>query len=144
VLRQTVWLIQLDSPPMSRGISLHTKQKKRTQGQSRYNTHGRLVKADPTFDQLLAKYASKKVVLHDWPTKKPRSPAKTKRQNKTARKATQQASPIHPVMLGNFPPAYSSLIYCPVQIWNGTMMNSWYMHSPFVYSGWGTPPFYTF
>jgi hypothetical protein len=23
-------------------------------------------------------------------------------------------------------------------------MNPWYMHSPFVYSGWRAPPFYTF
>jgi hypothetical protein len=93
-----------------------------------------MVKADPTFDQLLSKYASKKVVLCDRPTKKPQSPAKTKWPNKTARKAMQQASPIHHVMLGCFPPAYSSSMYCPVQIWNGTMMNTWYMHSPFVYS----------
>jgi hypothetical protein len=54
---------------------------KETQGQ---NTHGRLVKADTTFDQLLSTYASKKVVLCDRPTKKPRSPAKTKRLNKMA------------------------------------------------------------
>jgi hypothetical protein len=47
---------------------------------------------------------------------KPRSPAKTKRPNKTAQKATQQALPIHPVMSGYFPPAYSSSIYCPIQI----------------------------
>jgi hypothetical protein len=51
------------------------KARKETQGQS---THGRLVEADPTFDQLLSKYASKKVVLCDWPTNKPRPPHKTK------------------------------------------------------------------
>jgi hypothetical protein len=76
--------------------------------------------------------------------KKPRSPAKTKRLNKKARKATQQASLIDLVMPEYFPPAYSSSIYCPVQMWNGTTMSMWYMHSPFAYSGWGTPPFYTF
>jgi hypothetical protein len=65
-------------------------------GQSTCNTHGQLVKANPTFDQLLSKYASKKVVLRDQPTKKLISPAKTKRPNKTVRKAAQQASPIHP------------------------------------------------
>jgi hypothetical protein len=54
-----------------------------------------------------------------------------------ARKATRQASSIYPVMPGCFPPAYSSSIYCHVQIWNGMMMNPWYMHSSFVYSGWG-------
>jgi hypothetical protein len=31
------------------------KAKKETQGQSTYNAHGRLVKAGPTFDQLLSK-----------------------------------------------------------------------------------------
>jgi hypothetical protein len=87
------------------------KARKETQGQS---THGRLVKAGPTFDHLLSIYAIKKGVLCDRPTKKPRPPAKTKRSNKTAQKTMQQASPIHPVMPGCFPPAYSS-IYCPVQ-----------------------------
>jgi hypothetical protein len=58
------------------------------QEQSTYNAHGRLVKISPTFDQLLSEYASKKVVLHDRPTKKVRSPAKTKRPNKTTQKAT--------------------------------------------------------
>jgi hypothetical protein len=47
------------------------KAKKGTQRQSTYNAHGRLVKAGPTFDQLLSKYASKKVVLRDRPPKKP-------------------------------------------------------------------------
>jgi hypothetical protein len=103
------------------------------QGQNTCNTHGRLVKAGPTFDQLLSRYANKKVVLRNRPGKKPR----TKRLNKTAQKATQQASPIHPMMSGCSPPAYSSSIYCPIQMWNGTTMNPWYMHSPFVYSGWG-------
>jgi hypothetical protein len=72
------------------------------QGKSTYNTHARLVKADPTFDQLLSKHASKKVVLQDRPTKKSRSLAKTKWPNKTAQKAMHQASPIHPVMLGYY------------------------------------------
>jgi hypothetical protein len=55
-------------------------------------------------------------------------------------------TPIHPslVMLEYFPPAYPSSICYPVQMWNGTMMNPWYMHSPFTYSGWRAPPFYTF
>jgi hypothetical protein len=74
------------------------KEKKGTQGQSTYSTHGQLVKVGPAFDQLLSKYANKNIVLRDWPTKKPRSPAKTKRPNKMAQKVTKQASPIHPVM----------------------------------------------
>jgi hypothetical protein len=37
---------------MATGVSLHIKQKGNVQ-QSTYNTYGRLVKADPTFDQLL-------------------------------------------------------------------------------------------
>jgi hypothetical protein len=71
------------------------------------NTYGRLIKSDSTFDQLLSKNTSKKTVLRDQSTKKPRSPAKTKRINKTARKATQQALPIHPMRPGYFPPVYS-------------------------------------
>jgi hypothetical protein len=97
-----------------------------------------------TFAQLLSKNASKKTVPRDRLTKKPRSLAKTKRPNKTAQKATRQASPVHPMRTGYFPPVYSSSIYCPTQIWNGMTMNPWYMYSPFVYPGWGAPPFYSF
>jgi hypothetical protein len=107
-------------------------------------TYGRLIKADPTFDQLLSKSARKKTVLHDRSMKKPRSLAKTKRPNKMARKATQQASPIHPMGLGYFPPVYSFSVYYLVQIWNGTTMNPWYIYSLFVYPDWGAPPFYFF
>jgi hypothetical protein len=112
-----------------------------TQGQS---TYSRLIKADPTFDQLLFKNASKKTVPRDRSTKKPRSPAKTKRPNKTTQKETRQASPVHPMRPGYFPPVYSSSVYCPTQMWNGTTMNPWYMYSSFVYPGWGAPPFYSF
>jgi hypothetical protein len=108
------------------------------------NTYSRLIKADSTFDQLLSKDTSKKTVLRDRSTKKPQSLAKTKWVNKTARKATQQASPIHPMRPGYFPPVYSSSVYYPVQTWNGIMMNPWYMYSPFVYLDWGAPPFYSF
>jgi hypothetical protein len=45
---------------------------KETQWQSKY---GRLVKADPTFDQLLYKNTSKMTVLRGQITKKPQSPA---------------------------------------------------------------------
>jgi hypothetical protein len=71
------------------------KAKTGTEWQSTYDAHGWLVKADPTFDQLLSKFASKKAILRDRPTKKPRSPAKIKWKNKTTRKVRQQASPIH-------------------------------------------------
>jgi hypothetical protein len=104
-LKQTVRMTQSYCPPMARGVGVHTTQKKETHEQSTYSAHGRLVKVSHTFDQLLSKYASKKVVLRDRPTKKPRSPAKTKRPNKIVQKATQQASHIHPVMPGYFPPA---------------------------------------
>jgi hypothetical protein len=109
-----------------------------------HSTYGRLIKTDSTFDQLLSKNSSKKTVLRDRSTKKPRSPAKTKRVNKTAQKATQQASHIHPMRPGYFPPVYSSLVYYPIQTWNDTMMNLWYIYSPFVYLDWGAPPFYSF
>jgi hypothetical protein len=134
--------VQTDGPADSARQSAHGqrrqrphKARKETQGQSQHDAHGRLVKASPTFDQLLAKYAGKKVVLCDRPTKKPRSPTKTKWPSKTVRKTTQQASPVHPVMPGCFPPTYSSSMYCPIQIWNGTTMNPWYMCTPFVYLG---------
>jgi hypothetical protein len=120
------------------------KARKEMRGQSQHDAHGRLVKVGPTFDQLLAKNASKKTVPCDRSTKKPRSPAKTKRPNKTAQKATQQAPPVHPMRPGYFPPVYSSSVYYLVQIWNGMMMNPWYMYSPFVYPDWGAPPFYSF
>jgi hypothetical protein len=119
---------------------LHVARKK-TQGQI---TYSRLIKVDPTFDQLLSENASKKTIPRDRSTKKHRSPGKTKRTNKTAQKATRQASPVHPMRPGYFPPVYSSLVYCPTQMWNGTTMNPWYVYSPFVYPGWGAPPFYSF
>jgi hypothetical protein len=91
-----------DSPADSAGQSAHGhmhqpphKARKETQGQSQHDAHDRLLKVSPTLDQLLAKYAGKKAVLRNQPTKKPRSPTKTKRPSKTARKTTQQASPIH-------------------------------------------------
>jgi hypothetical protein len=132
-----------DGPANSAGQSAYGQRRqpphkalkgKETQGQ---NTYGQLIKADPTFDQLLSKDTSKKTVLRDRSTKKPRSLAKTKRVNKTARKATQQASPIHPMRPWYFPPVYSSSLYYPVQTWNGIMMNPWYMYSPFAYPDWG-------
>jgi hypothetical protein len=141
---------QTDGPANSAGQSAYGQRRqpphktlkgKETQGQ---NTYGRLIKADPTFDQLLSKDTSKKTVLRDQSTKKPRSLAKTKQVNKTARKAIQQASPIHPMRPGYFPPVYSSSLYYPVQTWNGIMMNLWYMYSSFVYPDWGAPPFYSF
>jgi hypothetical protein len=104
---------QTDGPANSAGQSTYGQRRqpphkalkeKETQGQS---TYGRLIKADPTFDQLLSKNTSKKTVLHDLSTKKPRSPAKMKRVNKMARKATQQASPMHPMRPGYFPPVHS-------------------------------------
>jgi hypothetical protein len=120
------------------------KVRKETRGQSQHDAHGRLAKAGPTFDQLLAENASKMAVPYDRSTKKPRSPAKTKRPNKTAQKATTQAPHVHPMRLGYFPPVYSSSVYYPVQIWNGMAMNPWHMYSPFVYPDWGAPPLYSF
>jgi hypothetical protein len=79
-----------DSPAGSARQSAHGQRRqppykalkeKETQGQS---TYGRSIKADPTFDQLLSKNTNKKTILRDRSTKKPRSPAKTKRVNKMA------------------------------------------------------------
>jgi hypothetical protein len=119
---------QIDGSANSAGQSAYGQRRqpphKALKGQDTQwqSTYGRLIKTDSTFDQLLSKNTSKKTVLRDRSTKKPRSPAKTKWVNKTARKAT---------------PVYSSSVYYPVQTWNGTMMNPWYMYSPFVYLGWG-------
>jgi hypothetical protein len=81
---------QTDDPANSAGQStcdrrrqpLH-KARKETQGQ---NTYGRLIKAYPTFSQLLSKNASKKTVPRDQSTKKPRSPAGTKRPKRRRNK----------------------------------------------------------
>jgi hypothetical protein len=139
---------QTNGPANSAGQSTYDQRRqplhearKKTQGQS---TYSRLIKANPTFDQLLSKNASKKTVPRDRSTKKPRSPTKTKRPNKTAQKATRQASSIHPMRPGYFLPVYSSSVYCPTQMLNSMTMNPWYMYSPFVYLGWGAPPFYSF
>jgi hypothetical protein len=120
------------------------KARKETQGQSQYDAQGRPIKVGPTFNQLLAKYVGKKVVLRDRPTKKLWSPTKTKRPRITVRKTMQQASPVHLVIPGCVPPTYSLSMNCAVQIWNGMTMNPWYMRTPFVYSGLGAPPFYSF
>jgi hypothetical protein len=48
---------------------------------------------------------------------------------------------VHPVMPTCFPPTYSSSMYCPVQIWNGTTINPWYMYTPFVCFGGTSIPF---
>jgi hypothetical protein len=99
---------QTDSPADSARQSAHTQGRQPSHKEKR----GHKGKANithmvgPTFNQLLPKYASKEAVLCGRSTKKPMSPAKIKRPNKTARKATQQASPIHLVIPGFFPPTY--------------------------------------
>jgi hypothetical protein len=123
------------------GQSTYDRRRQPLHG-ARKETQGRITYS--SFDQLLSKNASKKTVPRDRSTKKPQSPAKTKQPNKTAQKATRQESPVHPMRPGYFPPIYSSLVYCPTQMWNGTTTNPWYIYSPFVYSGWGAPPFYSF
>jgi hypothetical protein len=132
---------QTDGPTNSAGQSAYGQRRqpphkafkrKETQGQS---TYGRLIKADPIFDRLLSKNTSKKTVLRDRSTKKPQSPAKTKRANKTVKRRHKHRLFIK--RLGYFPLVYSSSIYYHVQTWNGTMVNPWYMYSPFVYPDWG-------
>jgi hypothetical protein len=73
---------QTNGPANSAGQSTYDQRRqplyearKKTQGQSIYS---RLIKVDPTSDQLLSKNASKKTVLRDRSTKKPWSPTKTK------------------------------------------------------------------
>jgi hypothetical protein len=64
-----------------------------------------------------------------------RNPSHLLKQNSQIKPPELHASPIHPVMSGYFPPAYSSSVYCPIQMWNSTTMNPWYIHSSFAYSG---------
>jgi hypothetical protein len=135
--------VQIDGSADSAGQSSYAQRRqpphKTLKGKEtqRRSTNGRLIKADSTVDQLLSKNASKKAIPRDRSTKKPRSPTKTKRPNKMAQKATRQASSIHPMRPGYFPPVYSSSVYYPTQMWNNMVMNAWYMYSPFVYPGWG-------
>jgi hypothetical protein len=142
--------VQIDGSANSAGQSAYAQRRqpphKTLKGKEtqRRSTNGRLIKADSTVDQLLSKNASKKTIPRDRSTQKPRSPTKTKRPNKMAQKATRQASSVHPMRPGYFPPVYSSSVYCPTQMWNNMVMNAWYMYSPFVYPGWGAPPFYSF
>jgi hypothetical protein len=81
---------QTNGPANSAGQSTYDQRRrtlhearKKMQGQS---TYSRLIKVDPTFDQLLSKNTSKKTVPRDRSTKKTRSPAKSKRSNKTAQR----------------------------------------------------------
>lgn len=107
--------------------------------QNTFKASGRLVKADPTFGQLLSKYVTKNVVPRGQPTKQPRSPTKVTWPMKMTHKMTQQVSPIHPspVVSVYFWPTYSLPIHCPIQIWNITTMNPYYIQDPFAYLGWG-------
>jgi hypothetical protein len=73
---KTFRLTQPDNSSMARGLDLYTKRGRGCMGKAHIM---RLIKVVPTFDQLLSKYANKKVVLRDRPTEKPRSHAKTKR-----------------------------------------------------------------
>jgi hypothetical protein len=91
-----------------------------------------LVKVVPAFE---------KVVPCGRPTKWHRLPAKAAQPNKMEQKATQQVSPTHSMMPWYFSPAYSSLIYCPVQTWSSAAMNPYYMYIPFAYSGCEAPQF---
>jgi hypothetical protein len=69
-------------------------------------TSSRLFKVVPT---------SENVVPCNRPTKQLRSPAKGTQTNKTAQKATQQVSHVHPMMSWYFPPAYLSPTYFLIQ-----------------------------
>jgi hypothetical protein len=136
VLRQTVGLTQPDSLSMARGVSLHTKARKETQGQS---AHGRLVKVDPTFDQLLSKYARTKVVLCDHQQRNPGHPLK---QNDPKSDATSIAYSSCDVRMLSTRLLIIDILFCSNM--------EWYDNEPMVYAkslrlfGLGAPPFYSF
>jgi hypothetical protein len=81
-----------DGPENSSGWSDHTQDPQRPRtfkprrpeiGTWKTNTFkaaGRLVKSDPTFDQLLSKYVKKKADPSDRPAKRPRSPIREQYQ----------------------------------------------------------------
>lgn len=78
---QMVCHLCADGPTATRGHNIHTPLS--PDNQKRVHRGRALIKhlvgwsiAGPTFDQLLFKYANKKVVLHDQPPKRPPSPAK--------------------------------------------------------------------
>jgi hypothetical protein len=79
---------QINGPANLAGQSTYDRRRQPLQGARKETqgriTYSRLIKADSSFDQLLSKNARKKTVPRDRSTKKPRSPAKTKRPNKTA------------------------------------------------------------
>jgi hypothetical protein len=81
---------------------------------------GRLIKAVPTFDQLLSKYVNKRVGHYDRPAKQPHLPTQTRqaksigssrqtRPNKSARNIVQLA-PKTPAWT---PPSHYTYIYPP-------------------------------
>ena len=121
---------------MARVVGLHTKRGRGCKGKAHVIHMADWSKLALLLINCSPNMLARRSFYAERPTNKTRSPAKTKRPNKTARKATQQASPNHPVMPRYFP-SYSSSIYCPVQMWNGSTISPWYMHNPFAYSVWG-------
>ena len=133
---------------MARGVDLHTKRKRGHKSKA-HITHMvgwsklalLLINCSPNTLARRSFYAIDQQRNLGHPLKQN---GPIKQPNKTAQKVMRQASLIYLVMPGYFPPIYASLTYCPVQMWDGTPVNPWYMHSPFSYLGCGAPPFYTF
>jgi hypothetical protein len=130
---RTVRLTQPDGLVATRGHIVHApssidipKLVRRRKKSSK--TSRQLVKVVPAFE---------KVVPCNRPTKRLRSPAKATRENKMTQKATQQMSPVHPMMRWYFTPAFSPPTYFPVQAWGSAAMNPNYMYHPFAYLVWG-------
>lgn len=64
--------------------------------QKLFKASNRLVKSRPSFDRLLFKCVSKKAGLRGRPTKPPESPKKVTLSIRTAQKAAQKVSSVHP------------------------------------------------
>jgi hypothetical protein len=102
-----------------------------------FKAAGRLVKTDPTFDQLLSKYVKKKAGPSDWPAKRPRSPIHEQRQVRPIGPPHQlEQMKGHTVQLRPNIPAWTPPPY-PLMPYPYT-----YLPPPYVPNQmWGMPPY---
>jgi hypothetical protein len=116
-----------------------------------FNAAGRLVKPDPTFDQLLSNYVKKKVDPSDRPARRPRSPIHEQRQERPIGPPHQSKkieghiiqlrpnipawTPPPPYLPMPYPYTYISPPYVPNQMWGIPSYSFGMPHYP----AWGHP-----
>jgi hypothetical protein len=108
------------------------KARKETQGQSQHDTHGRLVKAGLTFDQLVAKYTGKTPF---YATGQQRNLGHPLKQNSPKDDATSIAYSLYHGRMLCTHLLIVDVLSCSNMEWYDD--EPWYMRTPFVYSGWG-------